>query len=213
MSFKKMKTIQSLNYKPSSIKGGYTDQVLKVDLGSHSISPVDLPPGFKEKYVGGRGYALKFIWDETSGDTHYDSPENILVMASGPLCNEPRFPGSGKFIVGTISPLTDTFIDSNIGGHFAPLLKLCGFDALAISGISSENVILIVDANKGAIQIAKAPSFDGNTDDGALSYGTALLKEFNDNHLSENVAAVTTPKIIIGAIGLILLFLIWKLLF
>ncbi len=187
-----MKVIQSLNYKPAAIQGGYTDQVLKVDLNSHSISPVDLPPDFKEKYVGGRGYALKFIWDGTSGDTRYNSPENILVMASGPLCNEPRFPGSGKFIVGTISPLTDTFVDSNIGGHFAPLLKLCGFDALVISGISSKNVILIVDADKGVIQIAESPSFDGDTDNGALSYGAALLKEFNGSRLSENIAAVTT---------------------
>lgn len=187
-----MKVIQSLNYKPAAIQGGYTDQVLKVDLNSHSISPVDLPPDFKEKYVGGRGYALKFIWDGTSGDTRYNSPENILVMASGPLCNEPRFPGSGKFIVGTISPLTDTFVDSNIGGHFAPLLKLCGFDALVISGISSRNVILIVDADKGVIQIAESPSFDGDTDNGALSYGAALLKEFNGSRLSENIAAVTT---------------------
>jgi len=187
-----MKILQNLNYRPAPIKGGYTDQILKIDLGSYSILPVHLPPDFKEKYVGGRGYALKFIWDETSANTHYDSPENILVMASGPLCNEPRFPGSGKFIVGTISPLTDTFVDSNIGGHFAPLLKTCGFDALAITGISQKRVILIVDADNSVIQIAEAPAFNGDTDLGALSYGTALLKEFNDGCLSENIAAVTT---------------------
>lgn len=87
---------------------------------------------------------MKLIWDGTSGETRYDSQENILVMASGPLGNEPMFPGTGKFIVATISPLTDTFIDSNIGGHFAPILKLCGFDALEISGIARENAILIV---------------------------------------------------------------------
>ncbi len=186
-----MKIIQSLNYKPAPIKGGYTDQVLKVDLDSYSISPVDLPSDFKEKYIGGRGYALKFIWDGTNGNTRYDRPENILVMASGPLGNEPRFPGSGKFIIGTISPLTGTFVDSNIGGHFGPLLKICGFDALAITGISKKSVILIVDADKGLIQIAEAPSFDEDTDIGALSYGTALLKDFNGGELNENIAAVT----------------------
>jgi len=193
-----MNIIQTLIYQPAPIKGGHTDQVLKVDLESYSISPVDLPPNFKDKYIGGRGYALKFIWDGTTGDTRYDSPENILVMASGPLGNEPRFPGSGKFIVGSISPLTDTFVDSNIGGHFAPLLKLCGFDALAISGISQKDVILIVDADKGIIQIAEAPSFDEDIDSGALSYGNALLKEFNGGDLNGNIAAVTTG---IGALN------------
>ncbi len=187
-----MKTIQTISYQPAPVRGGYTDQVLNVDLDSYSISPVDLPLDFKDKYVGGRGYALKFIWDGVTGDTRYDSPENILVMASGPLCNEPRFPGSGKFIIGTISPLTDTFVDSNIGGHFAPLLKRCGFDALSVSGISKDNVVLIIDADKNVIQIVEAPVYDGDTDRGALSYGTALLNDFSDGKLDESIAAVTT---------------------
>jgi aldehyde:ferredoxin oxidoreductase len=186
-----MKTIKSHKYDPFPIIGGYTDQILQVDVGSYTISNLSLPPDFKTKYIGGRGYALKLIWDGTSGDTRYNSDGNILIMAGGPLGNEPRFPGSGKFIVGTISPLTDTFVDSNVGGHFAPLLKLCGFDALAISGISEKDVLLIVDGDKGLIQITEAPSFGDGLDQGALSYGEALLKEFGNGELNENIAAVT----------------------
>jgi len=193
-----MKIKRTFSYKPSPIQGGYTDQILKVDLDSHEISLLNLPPDFKDKYVGGRGYALKLIWDGTNMDTRYDSPENILVMASGPLCSDPRFPGSGKFIVGTISPLTDTFLDSNIGGHFAPLLKLCGFDALAVSGICRKDVVLIVDGDTGIIQIAEAPELDEETHQGALTYGEPLLRAFNEGELSENVAAVTTG---IGAVN------------
>ena len=143
-----MKEIKTIQYKPTPIRGGYTDCILQIDLTSDSITEKKLPPDFKDKYVGGRGYALKLIWDATSGETRYDSPENVLVMASGPLCGDPRFPGSGKFIVGTISPLTDTFIDSNIGGYFAPLFKLCGFDALAVTGIANEDVVIIVDGDE-----------------------------------------------------------------
>jgi aldehyde:ferredoxin oxidoreductase len=112
-------------------------------------------------------------------------------MASGPLCGDPRFPGSGKFIVGTISPLTDTFIDSNIGGHFAPLLKLCGFDALAVSGVSKEDVVLIIDGDHGTISIAAAPVFGDPIDQGGLSYGDRLIRAFNGETLDENIAAVT----------------------
>lgn len=193
-----MKVISSLEYQPPSIKAGYTDHILQVDLESYTISQLNLPLDFKDRYIGGRGYALKLIWDGTSENTRYDSPENLLVMASGPLGNEPRFPGSGKFIVGTISPLTDTFVDSNIGGHFAPLLKLCGFDALAISGISHKEVVLTVDSDKGIIQIAEAPSFGEETDSGALSYGEALLKYVNNGEFDENIAAVTAG---IGALN------------
>ena len=187
-----MKTLKSLKYQPHSITKGYTDKILQVNLSSQQISLVSLPSDFKDKYIGGRGYALKLIWDQTTENTQYDSPENILVMAGGPLGNEPLFPGSGKFIAATISPLTGTFIDSNVGGHFAPLLKLCGFDALAISGISKTDLVLIVDGDKGVIEISEAPSFDEETDNGALSYGTALLDQFCTGGLNENTAAVTT---------------------
>jgi hypothetical protein len=112
-----MKTLDSIRYEVAPVQGGYTDQILRLDLTSLTISTIDVEPDYRRKYVGGRGYAIKMIWDGTSKETRYDSPENILVMASGPLGNEPRFPGTGKFVVGTISPLTDTFIDSNIGGH------------------------------------------------------------------------------------------------
>jgi aldehyde:ferredoxin oxidoreductase len=193
-----MKTIKSVTYNPAPIKGGTTDEILQIDLGSYKISQVKLAPDFKKKYVGGRGYALKFIWDGTSRETRYDSPENILVMAGGPLCGDARFPGSGKFVVGTISPLTDTFIDSNIGGHFAPLLKQCGFDALTVSGISEKDVVLIVDREEGTIRIVEAPVFGADIDAGGISYGSRLLEEFKGAEPDETVAAVTTG---IGAIN------------
>ncbi|MGD8229462.1 MAG: aldehyde ferredoxin oxidoreductase C-terminal domain-containing protein, partial [Desulfobacteraceae bacterium] len=186
-----MKVLKTLKYKVPPVKGGYTDHILQVDLGTQSISTLKLSPDFKEKYIGGRGYALKLIWDGTSAETRYDSPENILVMASGPLGADPRFPGTGKFIVGTISPLTDTFVDSNVGGHFAPLLKLCGFDALAVSGLSKTDVVLMVDADEGAVHIAEAPYFGDDADFGALSYGESVLKALNKGELSEHLAAVT----------------------
>ena len=187
-----MEALNSIKYQAAPVQGGYTDQILHLDLSSLTLSIIDLQPGFRKKYVGGRGYALKMIWDETTGKTRYDSPENILVMASGPLGNEPRFPGTGKFVVGTISPLTETFIDSNIGGHYAPLLKMCGFDGLAVKEISKEDVILIVDGDEGTITVARAPSFGEENDSGGLSYGEALIRKFTGDKLTENVAAVTT---------------------
>ncbi|MBW1997726.1 MAG: aldehyde:ferredoxin oxidoreductase [Deltaproteobacteria bacterium] len=187
-----MNWIKSVTYDPAPVIGGYTDLILHVDLSKFEIELIELPPDFKEKYIGGRGYALKMIWDRTNAQTTYDSPENLLVMASGPLCGDARFPGTGKFIVGTISPLTGTFIDSNIGGHFAPILKQCGFDALLLSGISRKEVVLVVDREKRTIGIAEAPRFGKDVDTGALFYGESLLKSYDGRKLEDNIAAVTT---------------------
>ena len=189
-----MNILKQIKYEPARVAGGYTDRILRVDLGKQEIAIQQLPPDFKDKYIGGRGYALKLIWDGTTRETRYDSPDNILVMASGPLGNEPGFPGTGKFIVGTISPLTDTFIDSNVGGHFAPLLKLAGFDALAISGISQKDVVILVDGDAGTISIAAAPSYGKEIDDGSLSFGERLLREVGGGGYSDSVAAVTVGE-------------------
>jgi aldehyde:ferredoxin oxidoreductase len=189
-----METRRQIEYEPARVVGGYTDRILRVNLSTGEITIQELPPDFKDKYIGGRGYALKLIWDSTTRETGYDSPENILVMASGPLGNEPAFPGTGKFIVGTISPLTDTFIDSNVGGHFGPLLKLAGFDALAVSGIASEEVVIVIDGDEETISIIAAPAYPEEIDKGALSFGQRLLKDINGGEYSDCLAAVTAGE-------------------
>ncbi len=189
-----MEIVRQIKYEPARVIGGYTDRILRVDLGMQEVTIQELPPDFKDKYIGGRGYALKLIWDDATRETRYDSPDNILVMASGPLGNEPSFPGTGKFIVGTISPLTDTFVDSNVGGHFGPLLKLAGFDALAISGISREDVVIVIDGDARTIDIAAAPVYDKEIDEGALSFGQRLLRDSNGGEYSDCLAAVTAGQ-------------------
>jgi aldehyde:ferredoxin oxidoreductase len=185
-----MKILAETRYAPAAVRGGYTDRILRLDLSAMKASIQELPPDFKEKYIGGRGYCLKLVWDETRAKTRYNSPENVLVMASGPLGNEPGFPGTGKFIVGTISPLTDTFIDSNVGGHFGPLLKLAGFDAVAVTGIAAQDVVVLVNGDAGTISIATAPD-PGDGAGGALAYGEKLMETLGDGGLSDNLAAVT----------------------
>jgi len=189
-----MEILHQIKYVPTRVAGGYTDRILRINLSTKEITVQELPPDFKNKYIGGRGYILKLIWDGATRETHYDSPENILAMASGPLGCEPAFPGTGKFIIGTISPLTDTFVDSNIGGHFGPLLKLAGFDALAVSGVSKEDVIILIDGDAQTISIAASPVYDKETDEGALSFGERLLKDVNSGEYSDTLAAVTTGK-------------------
>jgi aldehyde:ferredoxin oxidoreductase len=177
-------TIAEVEYTPAEIVRGYTDRILRVDLSNNTLDIEVVPEVFKEKWIGGRGYALKLIWDGTEAKTRYDSSENILVLAGGPLGAEPSFPGTGKFIVGTISPLTGTFIDSNAGGHFAPLLKLSGFDALAVTGIAPEEVILFIDGDAGKIRLMRALHGEGS-----MSYTGGLIKNLCPGKRPEHIAA------------------------
>ncbi len=147
----------AVSYETSAPDRGYTNRLLRVDLTSEKITVQTISDEMRRLFVGGRGYCLKLVYDGTTAATRYDSRENVLALAGGPLCGETGFVGTGKFIVGTISPLTGTFCDSNVGGHFFPLVKLAGFDAIAVTGKSSSNVLLVVDGDAGTVSLVEAP--------------------------------------------------------
>ena len=59
----------------------------------------------KDLFTGGRGFALKLLWDAVDPDTTWDDPQNELVIANGPICGITAYPGSGKATVVTLSPV------------------------------------------------------------------------------------------------------------
>jgi len=148
---------ETLKYDRAEIDRGYTDRLLEIDLGARKIAVKEIPADTREKFVGGRGYCVKLVFDGTSGNTRYDSPENVLAISGGPFCGESKFVGTGKFICGTISPLTGTFCDSNVGGHFFSLAKLAGFDAISITGKSVGDLMVFIDGDACEVRIEDAP--------------------------------------------------------
>jgi aldehyde:ferredoxin oxidoreductase len=178
--------LAELKYTPEKIVKGATDRVLKVDLSSNKIEIMKVSPKMKDHYLGGRGFCLKLVWDGTNRNTRYDSEENVLAMAGGLLGAEPSWPGSGKFIVGTISPLTGSFVDSNLGGHFAPLLKLAGFDAIAVTGKAEKDVIIVVDGDDGRITVEVAPD-----EEGSLALGKFLIERHAGEGKQQNIGVAT----------------------
>lgn len=175
----------SLKYRNHGIEKGYTNRILAVDIGKMEIRVEAVPTEMRTQFVGGRGYCLKLVYDGTNANTRFDSPENVLAFSGGPFCGETGFAGSGKFIVGAISPLTGTFCDSNVGGHFFPLVKLSGFDAIAVTGKSQDDVVIVIDGNNCEVSIRKAPETE-NT----LLEAEALAEQWNGDGRLSNVAFV-----------------------
>ena len=69
---------------------------------------------FASKFLGGRGFAVKILWDRLRPGTDALSPENKLIFAAGPLTGY-SLPNSGKLVVASKSPLTGGYGDGNIG--------------------------------------------------------------------------------------------------
>ncbi|MEW5760985.1 MAG: aldehyde ferredoxin oxidoreductase family protein [Candidatus Thermoplasmatota archaeon] len=114
----------------------YAGKILRIDLTKKKIKKQELKEEFAKKYIGGRGFGAKIIWDEVENVEPYD-PKNKVVISSGPLAGT-FLAGAGKTSFVSKSPLTYGYGDSNMGGHFACEMKYAGYDSIVIEGRSKK---------------------------------------------------------------------------
>jgi aldehyde:ferredoxin oxidoreductase len=150
-------------YEVKSVERGYANRTLYVNLSDNTIRSKPVTQRMKDVFTGGKGFCLWLLWNAVNGDTTWDDPDNELIIAGGPIGGITAYPGSGKSTVVTISPLTQSAIDSNVGGYFGPYLKFSGWDALEIQGIAERDVIVVIDGDEGRVTIEEAPLEDLNT--------------------------------------------------
>ena len=146
-----------------SPKGGYFRNCLSVDLTDGIIERNGLSDSFLERYIGGRGFGAKVVWDNLrKHDFQVDplGPENILAIAAGPLTGA-YLPSSGKNSFVSISPATGLYGDSSMGGSFGVELRQAGIDLLSITGRAPELSILTID--NGEAKILPMPELRGKS--------------------------------------------------
>ncbi|MGC8787049.1 MAG: aldehyde ferredoxin oxidoreductase family protein [Anaerolineae bacterium] len=144
-------------YTPPKVERGYANQTLYVNVSDNTIAAKPVDEKMKHTFIGGRGFGLWLLWNAVQGTTKWNDPENEVILSSGPIGGTTVYPGSGKSIAVSLSPLTGTVMDSNVGGHFGPLLKFSGWDAIEVQGKADKEIIVFIDGNKGLVQIIAAP--------------------------------------------------------
>jgi len=151
------KTLAEWQYELRPVERGYANRTLYVNLSDNFIAAKPVPQEMKDTFSGGKGFCLWLLWNGVTPDTRWDSPENELVIAGGPIGGITAYPGSGKCTVVTISPLTHVPVDSNGGGNFGPYLNFSGWDALEVQGKAEKDVIIYIDGDEGVVRIEEAP--------------------------------------------------------
>ena len=156
-------TLLEFHYELQSVVRGYANRTLHINLTDRAVTVKPVTSQMKETFTGGKGFCLWLLWNAITPDTRWNDPENELVIAGGPIGGITAYPGSGKCTAVTLSPLTKSIIDSNGGGNFGPYLKFSGFDALELQGKAENDVIIIIDGDRGTVTIDDAQSEEVNT--------------------------------------------------
>jgi aldehyde:ferredoxin oxidoreductase len=132
---------------------GWHLKILRVNLTTRKITIEDVDPQIARDYLGGRGWAIYYMYREMDPTVDPLSPENMLIFATGPLTATPA-PTGNRYMVVTKSPLTGALAHSNSGGDFPTWMKRTGFDMFIFEGKASEPVYLWVNEDQVEIRSA-----------------------------------------------------------
>ena len=123
--------------------GGWQGKVLRVDLSAGTTASEPLNQEWADQYLGQRGLASKYLYEEMDPAADPLSPENKMIFATGPLTGTMASTG-GRWSVVTKGALTDAIACSNSGGYFGGELKLAGWDMVIFEGKSPHPVYLMI---------------------------------------------------------------------
>lgn len=128
----------------------WTRKVLRVNLTEGSIKHEPLNMQWANEYLGQRGLATKYLAEEIDPKCDALSPDNKMIMTTGPLTGTMASTG-GRYSVVTKSPLTGTIACSNSGGFIGNEMKNAGWDMVIFEGKSETPVYLYIENEKAEL--------------------------------------------------------------
>ena len=128
-------------------------KILRVNLTKGTCEPEPLNMEWARLFLGQRGLATKYLAEEIDPKEDALSPENKLIMATGPLTGTMASTG-GRYSVITKSPLTGAIACSNSGGFIGAEMKQAGWDMIIFEGKSKTPVFLYLENEKAQLMPA-----------------------------------------------------------
>lgn len=122
---------------------GWTGKLLRVDLTSGTSTVEEIRQDWMQEYIGGRGLADRYLYEEMDPTVDPLSPENKMIFATGPLTGTSA-PCGSRYMVVTKGALTNAITTSNSGGFWGPELKFAGYDMLILEGKAAKPSYLFI---------------------------------------------------------------------
>jgi len=124
---------------------GYAGRVLHVDMTTGKTSVEPLNEEYAKKYIGGIGLGMRMLHDHSKPGTDPFSPENPLILTTGPISGTMWPTGGNGHAFVSKSPQTFGVGESKAHGSFGTELKRAGYDAVVIKGKAEKPVYLWID--------------------------------------------------------------------
>jgi aldehyde:ferredoxin oxidoreductase len=188
---------------------GYAGKILKINLTSRQIDTIDTAR--YEEFGGGVGMGAAIFWDLAVAPGGWDlqdafDPRNVISLMSGPLAAT-GVPGGGRTSVSGLASETypsPLFHRTSFGGRFATMLKLAGWDGVAVQGKSDRPVWVNIVNDKVTIEDAgKLWGLNTFETQGEITSAVAGRTRFGEQwHQIDEGLTTARPQIVcIGPIG------------
>lgn len=122
----------------------YAGRFLRINLTKKSFQTELIPENVKKDWVGGRGFGIRYLYDEIKPGIDPLGPENKLLFLTGVLGGTTA-QGFSRYIVMGKSPSTGCVGRAVGGGNFGAQIKFAGVDFLLVEGASEHPVYLFID--------------------------------------------------------------------
>ncbi len=133
---------------------GYKGKVLKINLTTGATSTLVFGDEFARKYLGGNGFAARYLLDMVDPKIDAYDPSNVVAMMTGPFQGL-DIPTAGKYYMATKSPITNGYFDSVSGGYIGAQMKFAGYDGFLFMGKAEKPVYVFVEDSKVEIRPAE----------------------------------------------------------
>jgi aldehyde:ferredoxin oxidoreductase len=139
----------------------YRGNVLRVDLTHLTASVQATRSEWLDLYIGGKGLFLRTMWDELEPGWEALDSRTPICLVSGPFAGT-SVSTCSRLLVGFLSPMTGTVLDSYVGGSFASEMKFAGYDMIVVVGRAPQPVVVVIDDDRVEFRPAD-PDYWGQT--------------------------------------------------
>jgi aldehyde:ferredoxin oxidoreductase len=169
---------------------GYAGRMLRIDLTSGKTSVEPLDEEYAKKYIGGIGLGMRLWLDNSKPGVEPFSPENPLILTTGPIAGTMWPTGGNGHAFVSKSPASYGVGEAKAHGTFGTELKRAGYDAVIMKGKSERPVYLWIDDD--SVQIVDASQLMGKS---PQETEDAIREELGDYYIRVAAIGVAGEKL------------------